>query len=142
MSESVDILIKAEDLATPVIKQSAKAVDGLDLSIKRTGETTKKSTDLLRAMSSVFGGSEFGRLAGQFGELTEKTSQFTASTNATGTGVVAFLGKLGAIAAVGTTAYAISRPIGDLIFETKEQYHRMFCCYLPKIPISSVYLCY
>ena len=112
MSESVDILIKAEDLATPVIKQSAKAVDGLDVSIKRTGETTKRSTDLLRALSSVLGGTQFGAAAGQLGELTEKTSQFATS----GLGAVA--SRVGIIAAVGAVAVRVGAGIGSLVFET------------------------
>jgi hypothetical protein len=112
MSESVDILIKAEDLATPVIKQSAKAVDGLDVSIKRTGEATKRSTDLLRALSSVLGGTQFGAAAGQLGELTEKTSQFATS----GLGAVA--SRVGIIAAVGAVAVRVGAGIGSLVFET------------------------
>ena len=112
MSESVDILIKAEDLATPVIKQSAKAVDGLDVSIKRTGETTKRSTDLLRALSSVLGGTQFGAAAGQLGELTEKTSQFATS------GVGAVASRVGIIAAVGAVAVRVGAGIGSLVFET------------------------
>jgi hypothetical protein len=112
MSQSVDILIKAEDLATPVIKQSAKAVDGLDATIKRTGETTKRSTDLLRALSSVLGGTQFGAIAGQLGEVTEKTSQFATS------GVGALASRVGIIAAVGAVAVRVGAGIGSLVFET------------------------
>jgi hypothetical protein len=82
------------------------------VSIKRTGETTKRSTDLLRALSGVLGGSEFGRVAGQLGELTEKTSKFATS------GAGALASRVGIVAAVGAVAVRVGTGIGSLVFET------------------------
>jgi len=119
MSESVDILIKAEDLATPVIKQSAKAVDGLDANlkkIKQSGEQAKKSTEFFKTIANSFGGSEVGKYAQQLGELTEKTSQFAEVQRLGGAGAVAF--KLGVVAAVGAVAVSVGSAFGSMIFDT------------------------
>jgi hypothetical protein len=121
MSESVDILIKAEDLATPVIAKSAKAVDGLDANlkkIKQSGEQAKKSTEFFKTIANSFGGSEIGKYAQQLGELTEKTSQFSEVQRLGGAGAIAF--KLGVVAAVGAVAVSVGSAFGSMIFETEK----------------------
>jgi hypothetical protein len=121
MSESVDILIKAEDLATPVIKQSAKAVDGLDTSLKKikdSGQQAKKSTEFFKVLANSFGGSEVGKYAQQLGELTEKTSQFSEVQKLGGAGAIAF--KLGVVAAVGAVAVGVGSAFGSMIFQTEK----------------------
>jgi hypothetical protein len=121
MSESVDILIKAEDLATPVIAKSAKAVDGLDANlkkIKQSGEQAKKSTEFFKTIANSFGGSEVGKYAQQLGELTEKTSQFAEVQRLGGAGAVAF--KLGVVAAVGAVAVSVGSAFGSMIFDTEK----------------------
>jgi hypothetical protein len=121
MSESVDILIKAEDLATPVIAKSAKAVDGLDENLKRiktSGEQAKKSTEFFKTIANSFGGSEIGKYAQQLGELTEKTSQFSEVQRLGGAGAIAF--KLGVVAAVGAVAVSVGSAFGSMIFQTEK----------------------
>ena len=120
MSESVEILIKAEDLATPVIAKSAKAVDGLDANLKRiktSGEQAKKSTEFFKTIANSFAGSEIGKYAQQLGELTEKTSQFSEEQRLGGAGAVAF--KLGVVAAVGAVAVTVGSAFGSMIFQTE-----------------------
>jgi len=121
MSESVDILIKAEDLATPVIKQSAKAVDGLDAGLKRikeSGGQAKKSADFARIIANSLGGSQLGSFIGQMGEAAEKTSQFAEVQKLGGAGAIAF--KAGLVGLVGTIAFGVGKAMGDAIFQTQK----------------------
>ena len=121
MSDSVDILIKAEDLATPVIKQSAKAVDGLDAGLKRikeSGGQAKKSADFARIIANSLGGSELGSFIGQMGEAAEKTAQFSEVQKLGGAGALAF--KAGLVGLVGTIAFGVGKAMGDAIFQTQK----------------------
>jgi hypothetical protein len=121
MSESVDILIKAEDLATPVIKQSAKAVDGLDAGLKRikeSGGQAKKSADFARIIASSLGGTEIGSYIAQMGEAADKTAQFAEIQKAGGAGALAF--KAGLVGLVGTIAFGAGNAIGNAIFQTEK----------------------
>lgn len=120
MSESVDILIKAEDLATPVVAKSAKAVDSLDASVKRfktTGEQAKKSTEFFGSIANALGGSELGSFASQIAGVTEKTSQFAEVQKLGGAGAFAF--KAGLVAAVGAIAFQVGNALGNMIFQTE-----------------------
>jgi hypothetical protein len=120
MSESVDILIKAEDLATPVIKQSAKAVDGLDAGLKRikeSGGQAKKSADFARIIASSLGGSEIGSYIAQMGEAADKTAQFSEVQKIGGAGALAF--KAGLAGVVGVLGFQVGSAIGNVIFETE-----------------------
>jgi uncharacterized protein YciI len=124
MSESVDILIKAEDLATPVIKQSAKAVDGLDAGLKRikeSGGQAKKSADFARIIASSLGGSEIGSYIAQMGEAAEKTAQFAEVQKLGGAGALAF--KAGLVGLVGTLAFQVGKGISNVIYQT-EKYNK------------------
>ena len=120
MSESVDILIKAEDMATPVIAQSAKAVDGLDASLKKvkeSGSQAKKSADFARIIASSLGGSEIGSYIGQIGEAADKTAQFSEVQKLGGAGALAF--KAGLVGLVGTIAFGVGSAIGNAIYQTE-----------------------
>jgi hypothetical protein len=120
VSESVDILIKAEDMATPVVAKSAKSVDALDESIKRikaSGEQAKKSTEFFGTIANVLGGSEIGSFASQIAGVTEKTSQFAEVQKLGGAGAFAF--KAGLVAAVGAIAFQVGNALGNMIFQTE-----------------------
>ena len=120
MSESVDILIKAEDLATPVIKESAKAVDGLDAGLKRikeSGGQAKKSADFARIIASSLGGSEIGAYIGQIGEAADKTAQFAEVQKLGGAGALAF--KAGLMGLVGTISFQVAQGISNIVFQTE-----------------------
>jgi hypothetical protein len=121
MSESVDILIKAEDLATPVIKQSAKAVDGLDAGLKRikeSGGQAKKSADFARIIASSLGGSEIGSYIAQMGEAADKTAQFAEVQKLGGAGALAF--QVGLVGLVGTLAFQVGKGISNGIYQTEK----------------------
>ena len=121
MSESVDILIKAEDLATPVIKQSAKAVDGLDAGLKRikeSGGQAKKSADFARIIANSLGGSELGSFIGQMGEAAQKTSEFAQVQKAGAAGALAF--KAGLVGLVASISFGVGQAIGNAIFQTEK----------------------
>jgi len=119
MSESVDILIKAEDMATPVINNAAKAVDGLDTNIKKikeSGQQAKKSTDFFKIIANSLGGTEIGSYVSQLGEAADKTSQFAEVQKAGGAGALAF--KAGLVVAAGALAFQFGQAIGNAIFQT------------------------
>jgi hypothetical protein len=120
MSESVKILIEAENAAGPVVAQAAKSVDGLDASLKRikdSGGQAKKSTDFFKVLASSFGGSEIGGYVSQLGEAAEKTSQFAEVQKLGGAGAFAF--RAGLVGLVGTISFGIGNAIGNAIFQTE-----------------------
>jgi len=121
VSESVDILIKAEDMATPVVAKAAKSVDALDVSIKKfktSGEQAKKSTEFFGSIANALGGSELGGYASQLAGLTEKTSQFAEVQKLGGAGAFAF--KAGLVAAAGALSFQVGTALGNVIFETEK----------------------
>lgn len=117
MSESVKILIEAENQASAVIASTAKDIDAKVKAIKTSGEQAKKSTEFFGTIANALGGSELGAFAGQLSQLTEKTSQFAEVQKLGGAGALAF--KAGLVAAVGVMAFQVGKALGDLIFDTK-----------------------
>ncbi len=120
MSESVDILIKAEDMATPVVAKSAKSVDALDASIKRiktSGDQAKKSTEFFGTIANSLGGSEIGSYASQLAGITEKTSQFAEVQKLGGAGALAF--KAGLVGVAGVLGFQVGKSISDTIYQTE-----------------------
>lgn len=121
MSESVKILIEAEDQATPTIVKSAKAVDGLDASLKKikeSGGQAKKSADFAKALASSLGGSQIGGFIAQLGEAVDKTAQFAEIQKTGGAGALAF--KAGLVAMAGALAFQVGNAIGNVIFQTEK----------------------
>lgn len=117
MSESVKILIEAENKSSPVVAQAAKDIESKVKAIKATGEQAKKSTEFFGTIANVLGGSEIGAFASQLGQVTEKTSQFAEVQKLGGAGALAF--KAGLVAAVGAIAFQFGNAIGNAIFQTE-----------------------
>lgn len=118
MSDSVKILIEAENKSSAVIAQAAKDVDAKVKSIKQSGEQAKKSTEFFGSIANALGGSEIGAFAGQLAQLTEKTSQFSEVQKLGGAGALAF--KAGLVAAVGVIGFQFGQAVGNAIFQTKK----------------------
>ncbi len=117
MSESVKILIEAENKASAVVDQVAKDIDKNVKSIKETGEQAKKSTEFLGSLATALGGTELGSYASQIAAITDKTSQFAEVQKLGGTGLLAF--KAGLVGVVGVLTFQLGKALGDLIFDTK-----------------------
>jgi len=117
MSESVKILIEAENRASAVIDTTAKDIDNKVKAIKASGEQAKKSTEFFGTIANALGGSEIGAFASQLGQVTEKTSQFAEVQKLGGAGALAFKGGL--VAAVGVIAFQFGQAIGNAIFQTE-----------------------
>ena len=118
MSESVNIIIDADDLASAKVAAAAKNVEGNIKAIKASGEQAKKSTEFFGTIANALGGSELGQFASQLGQITEKTSQFAEVQKLGGAGALAF--KAGLIGAVGVIAFQVGSALGNVIFQTEK----------------------
>jgi len=118
MSESVNIIIDADDLASAKVAAAAKNVEGNIKAIKASGEQAKKSTEFFGVIANALGGSELGQFASQLGQITEKTSQFAEVQKLGGAGALAF--KAGLIGAVGVIAFQVGSALGNVIFQTEK----------------------
>ena len=118
MTQSVEILIEADDQASKKFANAAKNIDNSIKQIKTTGEQAKKSTEFFGVLANSFGGSAIASSASQLAGLTEKMSQFSEVTKLGTSGAVAFkAGVAGAAAAVG---FQLGKAIGDQIFAMSE----------------------
>jgi hypothetical protein len=117
-SESVKILIEAEDLASAKIAQASQKIEQNVKNIKSVGDKAKKSTEFLGSIAGLLGGSEIAGFASQFAGLTEKVSQFSEVSKAGGAGALAF--KAGLVAAAGAIAFSIGNAIGNAIFQVEK----------------------
>jgi hypothetical protein len=118
MSESVNIIIDADDLASAKVAAAAKNVENNIKAIKSSGEQAKKSTEFFGVIANALGGSELGQFASQLGAVTEKTSQFAEVQKLGGAGALAF--KAGLVAAVGVIAFQVGSALGNVIFQTEK----------------------
>ncbi len=118
MSESVKILIEADDQASRKIAAAAKNVETSVKNIKTTGEQAKKSTEFFGSIANALGGSELGAYASQIAGITEKTSQFAEVQKLGGAGALAF--KAGLAGVAGVIAFGIGKALGDVIFQTSK----------------------
>ena len=75
-SESVQILIEAEDKASAKIASATQAIDQNIKSVKDTGAKAKASTEFLGVLAGQLGGTELASYAGQLAGVTEKVGQF------------------------------------------------------------------
>jgi hypothetical protein len=114
-SESVKILIEADDLASAKIAQASQKIEQNVKKIKDVGDKTKKSTEFLGSVAGLLGGSEIASFAGQFAGLTDKVSQFSEVSKTGGAGAMAF--KAGLVAAAGAIAFSVGNAIGNAIFQ-------------------------
>lgn len=117
-TESVKILIEAEDLASSKIANAAAKIDQNVKSIKDIGGKAKASTEFIGQLAGFAGGSEVGALASQVGGLTEKVSQFSEVSKLGGAGALAF--KAGLAGLVGVVGFEFGKAIGNAVFQTEK----------------------
>lgn len=117
-SESLEILIEADDKATPKIDAVVDNVDAKVKRIKEVGERAKASTEIIATAANVAGGSQLAGALGPLSALIEKVSAFAEVSKAGGAGALAFKAGIAGIVAVG--AFKIGDAIGNAVFQTKK----------------------
>lgn len=115
-TESVKILIEAEDKASAKIAAATNAIENRIKSVKEVGGKAKASTEFIGTLAGSLGGSDIASYAGQLAGLTEKMSQFSEVSKLGGAGALAF--KAGLAGAVGVLGFQVGNAIGNLVFET------------------------
>ena len=121
-SESVSILIEAEDKASAKVAAAAQAIDQNIKAVKDTGAKAKASTEFIGVLAGQLGGTEIASYAGQLAGVTEKLGQFSEMQKAGGSGALAF--KAGLVGLVATLSFNIGQAIGNAIFQT-DKWNRM-----------------
>jgi hypothetical protein len=116
MSESVELLIKADDQASRVLDNVAENVDQKIKRIKDVGGKAKASTEFIGTLANTMGGTAIGGYAGQLAQLTERISAFSEVSKAGTGGALAFKAGLLGIAAVG--GFKVGIEIGKLVNDT------------------------
>jgi hypothetical protein len=121
-SESVQILIEAEDKASAKIASATQAIDQNIKSVKETGAKAKASTEFIGVLAGQLGGGEIASYAGQLAGVTEKLGQFAEMQKLGGAGALTF--KAGLVSLVATLAFNVGQSIGNAIFQT-DKWNRM-----------------
>lgn len=114
-SESVDILIRAEDRATPKFQAAQASLNDISQRVKEVGGRTKATTELIGTFANALGGTAFGQFAGQIAQLTERVSAFSEVSKAGAAGALALRAGIYAAAAIAT--YKITESIAGWYFE-------------------------
>lgn len=117
-TESVEILIEAQDLASAKFKTVANNAEASVKRVREVGERAKKSTEFFGTLANSLGGTELGGIASQLANITEKTAQFAEVSKLGATGAFAF--KAGLVAVVGSLGVGVGRAIGDVVFQTEK----------------------
>lgn len=111
MSESVDILIQAEDRASSEFKKVEGNLEGMAKRAKETGERTKKSVEVVGSLANAFGGTAIGSFSSQLAGLTEKVSAFSEVAKTGTAGALAF--KVSIAAAIGAVTYKVAETVAS-----------------------------
>jgi hypothetical protein len=122
-SESIKILIEADDLASATAKQSGKAIEQSIQGIKDVGGKAKASTEFIGILAGQLGGSEFATAAQGLAGITEKVGQFSEVLKTGTAGALAF--SLGMQALVGVISFQVGKAIGEMIFGVDDVAGRM-----------------
>ena len=117
-TESVKILISAEDEATAKIRRVTEETKKNVAQIKEVGSQAKASTEFVGTLATAIGGSELGAYAGQLAQITERVSAFSEVSKAGGKAALAF--KAGLVAVSGVIGFQVGQAIGDVIWKTEE----------------------
>lgn len=118
MSNSVEILIEADDRASKVFDQVSNNIDQKVKKIRDVGGKAKASTEFVGSIAASLGNTQFAQAAGSLGQLTEKISAFSEVSKLGGAGALAFRAGLLGVAAV--AGFKIGSMIGDWVFETEK----------------------
>jgi len=118
MSNSVDILIKADDQASKALQDVGKSLDASVGKFQQAGKKAKAATEIIGAFANVTGSTELAGLAGGLASVTEKMQGFAEQAKNGGTSSFAF--KAGLAGLVGTIAFGLGKALADVIWKTAE----------------------
>ena len=118
MSESVKILIDAEDKASKKVQQAGRNIEHTAERIDDVGDRAKRSTELVGAFASALGGSELANYASQLAQVTDALGDFTQVAKGSAAGAMAF--RAGIAGAVAAGAYGLTTMLSDAYFGTSK----------------------
>ncbi len=116
MSNSVDILIKADDKTSQAFQSVSNRLDSVKGKQADFAKQTKTSSETIAALASLLGNSELAGYASALAGATEKLSQFSEAAKAGGSSSLMF--KAGLVGLAATIGAGIGKALGDLIFQT------------------------
>ena len=122
-SESVKILIEAEDKASGQAAAAGKNIEAAVGKIKDVGGKAKASTEFIGVLAGQLGGTEFASAAAGIAGITEKVGQFSEVMKTGGAGALAFKAGIGAL--VGVMSFQLGKTIGEMVFGTDNVASRM-----------------
>lgn len=116
MSNSVDILIKADDQASKALRNVGQTIDASVGKFQQAGKKAKAATEIIGAFANVTGSTELAGLAGGLASVTEKMQGFAEQAKNGGASSFAF--KAGIAGLVGTIAFGLGKALADIIWKT------------------------
>jgi hypothetical protein len=122
-SESIKILIEADDLASATAKQTGKSIEQSIQGVKDVGGKAKASTEFIGVLAGQLGGNEFATAAQGIAGITEKVGQFSEIMKVGGKGAMIF--QAGIAALVGIMSFQLGKTIGEAIFGVDDLAGRM-----------------
>lgn len=117
-SESVKILIEAEDKASAQVASATKAIESNVKAVKETGAKAKGSVEFIGVLAGQLGGTQFQTAAQGVAAITEKVGQFSEVLKVGGAGALAFQGGLTLL--VTTLSFNLGKSLGEAIFKVKD----------------------
>lgn len=115
-SESIEILIEADNRASAKFKQVNKDMEASVKNIREVGGKAKASTELVGTLATSLGGSGLGNFASQIAMMTERVSAFSEVAKTGGAGATAF--KVGLAGVVAVAGFQLGKALGDAVFQT------------------------
>ena len=117
-SESIKILIEAEDKASMQVASASKNIEQSVKGVKETGQKAKASVEFFGVLAGQLGGSQLQSAAGGVAAITEKMGQFSEMMKAGGAGAMAF--QAGLTLLVTTMSFKLGQSIGEMIFGVRD----------------------
>lgn len=117
-SESIKILIEAEDKASMQVASASKNIEQSVRGVKETGQKAKASVEFFGVLAGQLGGSQLQSAAGGVAAITEKMGQFSEMMKVGGAGAMAF--QAGLTLLVTTMSFKLGQSIGEMIFGVRD----------------------
>lgn len=118
MSNSVDILIKADDQASKPLQNVSNSLDASASKFQQAGKKAKAATEIVGAFANITGNSDLAGFAGQLAGATEKLSGFAEQAKNGGTASLGF--KAGLVGLVATVSFGLGKALADIIWKTAQ----------------------
>lgn len=117
-SESVKILIEAEDKASAQVANASRNIEQAVKGVKETGQRAKGSIEFVGVLAGQLGGGQLQTAAQGVAAITEKVGQFSEVMKAGGQGAAFF--QAGIAALVGVMSFSLGKSIGEAIFGVRD----------------------